>query len=179
MIARVTTFCILLAAAAAVIGFVLAGAWQIGVLAAGLGGLWLVALRRRWGAATSLLLLGFILLAAFGVSLPGGALWAPLCLVAALAAWDLDRFAGRLRGVGARAVSTEGAEAAPDETDETDDLTRRHLLRLGVVSALGLILSWAGQAIHFKLNLTVMLVLGFVAILGLSRVVRSLVRERD
>jgi hypothetical protein len=176
MIARVILFCILLAAAVAVIGFVLAGAWQLGLPAAGLGGLWIAARRKGWGGAASPLLLGFITLAALGVTLPGGAVWAPLCLVAALAAWDLDRFAGRLRAVGPRPAVVESGEAAPDETH---DLVRRHLLRLGVVSALGLTLSWVGQAIHFKLDLTVMLLLGFVAILGLSRVVRSLVRESD
>jgi hypothetical protein len=176
MIARVTVFCILLAAAAALIGFALAGAWQLGVLAAGLGGLWIVARRKGWGGTASPLLLGFLVLAALGVTLPGGAIWAPLCLVAGLAAWDLDRFAGRLRGVGPRPAAAEGGGAAPDETH---DLTRRHLWRLGVVSGLGLVLSWAGQAIHFKLELTVMLLLGFVAILGLSRAVQSLVRESD
>lgn len=176
MIARVILFCILLAAAAALIGFVLAGAWQLGLLAAGLGGLWIAARRKGWGGAASPLLLGFIVLAAMGVALRGGAIWAPLCLVAALAAWDLDRFAGRLSSVGARPAAVEGVGGADDETR---DLERRHLWRLGVVSGLGLVLSWAGQAIHFKLDLTVMLVLGFVAILGLSRAVRSLVRESD
>ena len=111
-----------------------------------------------------------------GVALRGGAIWAPLCLVAALAAWDLDRFAGRLSSVGARPAAIEGVGGADDETH---DLERRHLWRLAVVSGLGLVLSWAGQAIHFKLDLTVMLVLGFVAILGLSRAVRALVRESD
>jgi hypothetical protein len=176
MIARVILFCILLAAAAALVGFVLAGAWQLGLLAAGLGGLWITARRQGWSGAASPLLLGFIVLAALGVALPGGAIWAPLCLVAALAAWDLDRFAGRLNSVGAHPAATEGAEGADDETRH---LERRHLWRLAVVSGLGLVLSWAGQAIHFKLDLTVMLILGFVAILGLSRAVRSLARESD
>ncbi|MDQ1301249.1 MAG: hypothetical protein QG637_1170, partial [Chloroflexota bacterium] len=69
MIARVILFCILLAAAAALVGFVLAGAWQLGVLPAILGGLWLAARRRQWAAATSLLLFGFIILAGVGVTM--------------------------------------------------------------------------------------------------------------
>ncbi len=176
MVTRVTLFCILLTAAAATVGFTLAGAWQLGLLAAAFGGLWLAAHRRRWEALTSLLLFGFIILAGIGVTLRGGAIWAPPCLVAALAAWDLDRFAGRLSGVGQRPITAGSVEGADDETH---DLERRHLLRLGIVGGLGLVLSWIGQAIHVKLDLAVMLFLGFLAILGLSRAVRSLARESD
>lgn len=175
MIARVTLFGILLAGLAAATGFTLAGAWQLGAPAVGLAGLWIVARRKGWGGASSPLLLGFIVLAALGTGLRGGAIWTPLCLTAALAAWDLDRFAGRLADSG-----LPSADAGIDERAAADAaLARRHLARLGGVVGLGLALSWASQALRFKLDLTVMLLLGFVAILGLSRLVRSLVRESD
>lgn len=174
MIARVTLFCILLAGLAAAAGFTLAGAWQLGVLAVGLASLWIVARRKGWSGASSPLLLGFIVLAALGTGLRGGAIWTPLCLAAALAAWDLDRFAGRLAG-GPPTASAGADERAADAAA----LERRHLARLGGVIGLGLALGWASQALRLKLDLTVMLLLGFVAILGLSWLVRSLVRESD
>ena len=176
MIVRAVIFCVVVAGAAATAGYAVVGAWQIGVIGAALAGLWLVALRRGWRGLPSLLFLGFILLAAAGVALPAAAFWAPLCLVAALAAWDLDRFAGRLAVVETASSAANHAEAGVAETAE---LERRHLLRLAVVAGIGLGLSWAGQAIQLKLNLTVMLILGFVAILALSRVVRLLARESD
>jgi len=165
IVARAALLCILLAGAAGAVLWALAGAWQVGLLAAGLAGLWLVAHRRHPASFTSLMLLAFILLAAAGASLPSALFWAPLSLVAALAAWDLERFAGRL--------------AAAEPSAETRDLERRHLLRLAAVSGIGLLLGWAGQAIHLKLDLAVILLLGFLAILGLNRLVRSLVRESD
>ncbi len=178
MLSRAIIGSVLLAGAAATAGYAAVGGWQIGVIGAGLAGLWLVARRRGWHGLPSLLFLGFILLAALGVTLPGGALWAPLCLAAALAAWDLDRFAGRLAAVTPGSGSVRAGNNATADA-ETADLERRHLLRLAVVVGLGLGLAWAGQAIHLKLSLTVMLVLGLVAIVALSRVVRLLARESD
>lgn len=176
MIARAALVSLLLATASAAAGLALAGAWQLGVAAVALGGLGLVGQRRRRDGLTLLAFCGFIVLAALGVGLRAGAVWAPFCLTAALVAWDLDRFAGRL--IAGRSRPPTGGNGA-GATDATADLERRHLARLGGVAGLGLALSWAGQAIHVKLDLTVMLILGLVAILGLSRAVRLLVRESD
>lgn len=165
IISRVALVCILVAGVAAAILWSAAGAWQVGLLAAALSVLWLAAQRRRWASFTSLMLLAFIFLAAAAAALPAALIWAPLSLVAALAAWDLERFVGRL--------------AAAEPSAETRDLERRHLLRLSAVSGLGLVLGWLGQAIHLKLDLAVVLLLGFLAVIGLNRLVRSLMRESD
>ncbi|MGC8779261.1 MAG: hypothetical protein ACP5UQ_00160 [Anaerolineae bacterium] len=165
MMARVTLFCIFLAGASAAVLWASAGAWQVGLAAVALSALWSAKQQRRWAPLTSLMLLAFILLAAAGAALPSALIWAPLSLVAALAAWDLERFAGRL--------------VAAEPSAETRDLERRHLLRLSAVCGLGLLLGWAGQAIHLKLDLAVVLLLGLLAIIGLNRLVRSLMRESD
>lgn len=168
IVARAAFLCILVAGAAGAACWWPAGAWPVGLLAVGLAGLWLVARRRRPGVGAwhaMPLLLAFILLAAAAAGLPSARFWAPLSLVAALAAWDLERFAGRL--------------AMAEPSAETRDLEQRHLRRLAAVAGSGLLLGWAGQAIHLKLDLALILLLGFLAILGLNRLVRSLVSESD
>lgn len=164
-IARAAFLCILVAGAAGAACWWPVGAWPVGLLAASLAGLWLVVRRRRPGSLTSPMLLAFILLAAAAADLPSARFWAPLALVAALAAWDLERFASRL--------------AMAEPSAETRELEQRHLRRLAAVTGSGLLLGWAGQAIHLKLDLALILLLGFLAILGLNRLVRSLMSESD
>lgn len=165
MLGRITWVAIILAGAIPAAGYALNGLWPIALGAAALTGLWLVDYGRRWGKLSALAFPCFVVAAAAGVNLTWGAGWAPAGLVVALAAWDLDRFAGRLRVV--------------DVTDETADLKRRHLVRLLLVSVLGLVLAWIALGIRIELSFALILLLGFLAVIGLSVAVRSLARESD
>jgi hypothetical protein len=166
MLKRVTLVVIALAGIVPGIGLALSGVWPLALACAAMGGLWLYGYRHGWDGLASLLLVGFIIPAAIGVGLSGGAVWAPLAVVLALAAWDLHRFTGRMVNAGAY-------------SDETRVLERRHLVRLLAVSGLGLVLSWTAVAIRLKLGMAVALALGFLAILGLSQLVQALARESD
>jgi hypothetical protein len=165
MLTRIILVLIVLAALISAGGLTASGAWPLALLCIAFGALWLLAHRRRWDAAASLCLLAFIGAAGVGVNLRGGGIWAPLVMVLALAAWDLGRFVARLSGAGA--------------SDDTHDLERRHLLRLAVVSGLGLALAWVALVARLKLDLAALLLLGLLAILGLSQLVRALARESD
>jgi hypothetical protein len=170
MIRTLTFLAILVAAASAVIGFVLTGGWVLLAVALAAGALWLVDIRRGRHRFASPLLVVFVLLAAVSAGLSGGRVLAPLVVVAALAAWDLDRFAARM----AEAVAGNGEQQA-----ERRKLETQHLRRLLVVSALGLALAWLAEFVRVPLSFGWAVALGLLAALGLAGLVRALVRESD
>jgi len=165
MLTRITYIVIFLTALIPSAGFVLTGAWPLALPCVALGVLWLIGFARRLEGLGSFMLVAFIVAAGVGVNLSQSAIWAPPTVVLALAAWDLERFGARLRL----------ADASP----ETRELERRHLWRLLAVSGLSLALAWAALGSRLKLDMAVALGLGFLAILGLSQVIRSLARESD
>jgi hypothetical protein len=80
-------------------------------------------------------------------------------VVAALAAWDLDHFAQRLRGAG-RVVG----EA---------ELVQAHMLRLLPIVLIGLLLGAVGLGLQIELRFGWALLLGALAVLGLRWAMRS------
>src|SRR5215216_4728146 len=100
MLKPTTTICIILAALLPAIGYALGGRWIGAVASVALGGLWLVAQQRGWNGVEVLGLVGFVSLAAVGVLLGLAALMLLVGVVVGLVAWDLDRFAQRLRSTG-------------------------------------------------------------------------------
>lgn len=76
-------------------------------------------------------------------------------LIAALSAWDLDAFARRLSSV--------------DAVEQEQALKRRHLQRLLVVDALGLLLGVSALTVQIRLSFGLALVLALIALVGLSR----------
>ena len=165
MLTRITYIVIFLTALIPAAGFALTGAWPLALPCVALGALWLIGFARRLEGLGSFMLVAFIIAAGVGVNLSQSAIWAPPTVVLALAAWDLERFGARLR--------------LADESRETRELERRHLWRLLAVSGLSLALAWAAMGSRLKLDMAVALGLGFLAILGLSQVIRSLARESD
>lgn len=151
-------------------GVVLSGGWLIALLAAAAAALWLADYARAQHRLASPMLVAFVVLAAVSAGLPGGRALAPLAVVAALAAWDLDRFAARMDAVAA----TDEAQRA-----ERRRLEVQHLYRLAVVAVLGLALAWLAEAIRVELSFGWAIVLGLLAALGLAALVRALVRESD
>jgi hypothetical protein len=165
MLTRITYIVIFLTALISTAGFVLAGAWPLALPCVALGVLWLIGFARRLEGLGSFMLVAFIVAAGVGVNLSQSAIWVPPVVILALAAWDLERFGARLR--------------LADTSPETRELERRHLWRLLAVSGLSLALAWAAMGSRLKLGMAVALGLGFLAILGLSQVIRALARESD
>jgi hypothetical protein len=127
--------------------------WTLAIVALGL--LWLFGLWRRWGWASSV---GWILYtagAAAGLLQGAGFGWMLSGLSMALIAWDLDAFVRRLQPI----PRVEGKE----------DLERRHLLRLAVVSVLGWLLAAVATGARLELGFGVVLLLALLAAFGLSR----------
>jgi hypothetical protein len=191
MLRRITYAALFVAAISLAASFAWAGGWPLVLVVLAGGAFWAYAFRRGWEGVASPMLVVFVVLAALEVNLRGGRLLAPIAVVAALAAWDLHRFAARLRSGFAEDTDDEDAlieDAAAVVEISTDDLLteqerheleRQHLRRLAVVSAAGLALAWIAEAVRLRLALPLALALGVLAILGLSQVVRSLVRESD
>ena len=107
-------------------------------------------------------LIGCTVMAAIGLWLDLTTGWMLLALVAALTAWDLDHLGRRLQSAGSE--------------EQSRSLERRHLQRLLAVDAVGLLLAILALEIEFRLRLTVALLLGLLAVVGLSQVVGLLRR---
>lgn len=157
MIGHLASLAVALAAACLVAAHTLGGSWDWAAACLGLGGLWLLGRWRDWAPAAPVGLAASTGLAGLSLWLdgrPGTALLALLAVVAGLCAWDLDGLARRLARypfVGDRA-----------------GLERRHLARLLVVAALGLVLGGVTLAIQIRLTFLPALLLSLLALLGLS-----------
>ena len=103
--------------------FALAGMWPgVGVVAVAGAAAWIAIERRRLTLASGLWLAGTALLSVLAAEL-GRSAWLPLVAqLAALAVWDLDRFERRVAGA---------------EEMVNEDLSQRHLSRLGLALVLG------------------------------------------
>jgi hypothetical protein len=152
-----------LATALLVAGYALGGR-PIGVLPLlAMLALWLVGRRRGWLWVDSAGLLGYSGAAAAGMAMGLGAGWMLTGLVAALSAWDLAAFAAWLRDV--------------QPADKAKAVALRHLRHLVIVDVVGLLLAGMALQARLRLSLTVMLLLGLVVIVGVSRAVSFLRRE--
>ena len=160
---RLVQAAIVLAGFVPAAGYALAGRWLESLLCALAGAGWLVAARSSlgWPAdAGFLLLVGLCGFGAISLIPPG---WALAGTLAALAAWDLSAFAGRV--------------AAAGHVVDEDALWRAHLRRLAAVLVTGLVLGAAALIIPLDLGFGTALLLGLVAVVALSRAVASF-RER-
>jgi hypothetical protein len=139
--------------------YALGGHWVGATASIVLGGLWLAGLRRGSNGIEGVGLVGFVGIAAVGAWLELSASVLLVGIVAALVAWDLDRFAQRLRSAGY-------VEAEPV-------LVRAHLQRLLIVAGVGLLLGLLAGGIQAPLGFGWVLGLGALAIVGLSRAIRA------
>ena len=165
MAAKILPLTIGLATGVLALNYALSGLWSGMLLILALGLLWLIGQGRGWGGVASATFVVFVGAAVIGLWLGLAAIWMLLGVVAVLTAWDLDRFAGRLRDVG----QVEGVQA----------LERHHLQRLVVVDGLGLLLAAVALRIEINLSFGVTFLLGLLAVLGLSRVIGTLRSASD
>ena len=128
-----------------------------------IGVLWILALWRRLYWASSLAFLLIILGAAYGVWNSLTTVWMLLGALGGLLGWDLSDFLRRLRFAA--------------RTDDIRGMERRHLIRIGIVAALGLGLAWLSVVIQInRLAFEVAVGLVLLAALGLTRLVVRLRR---
>ena len=165
MTARLLPITIGLATLVLAVGYAVGGEWIFSLILLAVGVLWWFGQGRDWNGLASVVLMGFVAAAAIGLwrGLPAG--WMLVGVVAALSAWDLDHFARRLSSV-------ERVEMRPA-------LEQRHLRRLAMVDGLGLLLAGVALVVRYKFSFGVALVLGLVAVLGLSQMMGYLRRESD
>lgn len=147
------------------LGFIFAAHWFGAALAVLLGLVWLIGQLRAaaWGPTFGLV--SFVATAAWGVGQQVGPGWLLAGVVAALAAWDLDRFTQRVRQAGM--VADEAA------------LTRQHLRRLAPVLAIGLLAGGLALGVTIELSFALILFLGLLVIFGLSRAIGVLRRRSN
>lgn len=142
------------------------GGWSVALAAiAGIGAVWLIGQQRGWPWVAPLGLIGFLGAAAFGIWQKLPPAWMIFAAVLTLMAWDLSLFSQRLHAAG-RIV------------DESD-LIRAHVRRVLIVAVLGLVLSEAVLGVKIEFSFASALMLGLLAVLGLSRAVGFLRRESD
>jgi hypothetical protein len=165
MTRMIGSICVVLAAGALAIGYGLHGWWLWTTGIGLLGVLWVLGYWRGWGWMASVGLVGFVAVDAVGLLLDLGIGWMVFGLVAALCAWDLHRFVLCLERV--------------DRVEDERTMTQRHLGRLLAVAGLGLVLAFVAMRIQVRLTFLMALLLGLLAVWGLSRAVGFMRRESD
>lgn len=165
MIRWLLRICVGVATGVPALAFALAGLWAgaVGALLLGISWLALDGLRWRWLSSTGLILCTG--LAGIGITLGLPAMGMLVSLLAALTAWDLDDLRQALESD----ASLQRAAA----------MQRQHLQRLLTVDVLGLVLGLVALQVRTRLTLGLALLLGLLAILGLSRAIAFLRRESD
>lgn len=154
---------IVAAGAALATGYALAGSAVGAAVGAALALAWLF-LRQRSGAwPGDAGLVSCAGAAAVGMLLDAGPAWMLVALISALTAWDLDAFGRWLRGCPA--------------AGEALSLQRRHLQRTLALDLLALGLGLLALQLHIRLRLGVLILLGLILAVGLSRVVAALRRQ--
>jgi hypothetical protein len=147
------------------IGYALSTLWTGVAIIVALGLFWLVGHWRGWRPVSVLTAIFFICATAFGVWQGVSAGWMLFSLVGTLVAWDLSLFVHRLEQI--ERIATE------------NELKRVHLQRLLGVAGLGLLLGGIALRLQFEFNLGWGILLGVLAIVGLSRIIDFLRREND
>ena len=146
-------------------GYAIGGLWIWILPILGLAALWLLGQRRGLKWVTSLELLLYVGLAVIGLGqqLTSGLML--LGIIAALAAWDLEDFHHRMDGV--------------ERVDHREGLERKYLQRLLIIEGSGTLLAVAAVSLTVTFSFGSALLLGLVAVVGLSRTIGFLRRESD
>jgi len=156
---------IILATLLLVLGYALSPAWPWAAFVAVVGGLWLLGQWQRWRWAASVGLGLLVVAGALGIWLGVAAGWVLFGLVAALSAWDLAHFA---RWLG-------GAERVVGRYE----MERRHLRRLLLVDAVGLLLGGVALLVRIQIAFALLLLIGLLFALAIRRVVSWLAQASD
>ena len=140
-----------------VLGYGFSGRWLAAPFAVGVGALWALLQARGWAPASTAGLALTVLAAAAGFWLRVQAGWLLVGMIAGLSAWDMDRFEQHLR----RAGQVQGRL----------EMERRHLLRLALVDALGLLLGIVALQIQVRISFLAALLLAALLTLGAGELI--------
>jgi hypothetical protein len=145
-----------------VIGLLYLSDWSGAAFCLLIGLLWLASVARRWDGLSSLLF--FAQVVACSVAYLSGvpAFVALGCLLLALCAWDLHRYARHLE------------EVKPLESARRFE--RRHLRRLFTILGAGLAVSAAGMLVHLRLGFSIAFILALLAIAGIYQAITRIVK---
>jgi hypothetical protein len=163
MITTALTISIVLAASALTVAYGLGGLWIPAAVVLVVGALWVLGERAGWSWISWPMVVLFAGAAAVGALLSLNHILLLIGLIAALSAWDLDHLARQLDRV--------------DAVEHESAMKRRHLLRLLAVDGLGLLFAVVALLVEIRLSFGLALVLGLVALLGLSCALRFFRRE--
>jgi hypothetical protein len=147
--------------------FVSIALWEKGLwIAVGITGFWIILWWYRqgsaWDFAPSVFFVGYVGACVVGAYWGLQPILIFLGVTAALNAWDSDRFYRRWKD----AEQSEGLRK----------LEGRHLYRILAVDGLGVILAVAGLSLNAQFNFGIMLLVGVLAVISLSRLI-SLLRK--
>ena len=121
-----------------------------------LGGMWVLSHWRGWHWFPTLGLAFAVLAAAVGVWFGVGFGWMFAAVLFSLAAWDLSGFEGRAQFASA---------------EDLPGMEKRHILRLGLLSAGGTSLVFLALNIHGQFGLGWLALLAFMAASGLAQLI--------
>ena len=134
-----------------------AGQSPVALILLSFGVVWIYAVWRRWIWISIIGIFLTLGLAAYGLWIDLSTGWMVAGALGGLMAWDLAEFMRRLHN-------------AP-KTDELRGLQRRHLARLTIVAALGLLLSSISMLVRLEFTFEWMVLLTLIAILGISQMI--------
>jgi hypothetical protein len=160
---RLIGVCIGVATALLALGFFGANNRFGATISVALGCFWLVGLYRDWAGTAALSLLGFAGMVAIGARSAAAVPLLLMSLVAALVAWDLQRFLWRL--------------GASGQVLDQPALTRAHLRWSLGVAGVGLLIGLVAPAIVVPLPFSATLLLSALLIFGVSRAIGWLNRR--
>ena len=160
---RLIGVCIGVATALLTLGFVGVSNWLGTTVTVLIGCLWLVGLYRGWSGTAALGLVGFVAMAAMGARSAAAVPILIASVVAALIAWDLQRFLRRL--------------AASSQVIDQSALARAHLRWSLGVAGVGLLIALVTPAIVVPLPFGATLLLAVLLVFGVSRAIGRLNRR--
>ena len=153
------------ATCALVAGYAIGGLWIWTLPILGLAVLWFLGHRLGLKWISSLELLLFVGLAVIGMwqELPFG--WMLLGIIGALATWDMENFQQRMGVV--------------ESVEHRELMERKYLQRLLIIEGSGAIFTLAAVSLTVNFSFSSALLLGLLAMFGLSRTIGFLRRESD
>jgi hypothetical protein len=146
-------------------GHALNALWSVALMIVAVGLLWLIGQWRGLNWTASLGFTLFVLATIYGTLQGISLLWLLPGILTTLVAWDLSHFGQYLSSV--------------EDVRKETNLRWHHFLRLGIIIGLGSFLSISAISFETELHLMWAILLGLMAIIGLSQAVRFLQRESD
>lgn len=146
-------------------GHALNALWSVAIMIIIVGLFWLIGQWRGLNWTASLGFALFVVAIVYGNLQGVSLLWLLPGILTALAAWDLSHFSQYLSSV--------------EDVRKETNLRWHHFLRLGIIIGLGSFLGISALSFETELHFMWAILLGLLAIIGLSQAIHFLQREID